>query len=102
MNCFLSEPMSSWAAAWASQDQYRSALQGYLVRLPEGPAIDFRSVALAADAVHKRTSGCVSPRAFLTRRRAELGDRAPIDLISEPDGPERIRALALAVAAEFA
>jgi hypothetical protein len=73
-----------------SEPCWRSALEDLFVTMPNDPDIDFRAIFLALDAVHGRTSGQISSRGFLLTRHSQLGGRAPIEVIAEPDGPERI------------
>lgn len=101
MNCFSAEWRCGSPALGRAQDDYRGRLQGFLVDVPKSRAIDFRSVVLSADAVHKRTSGQVSPRAFLVSRRSDLNGRSPIEVMGEPDGPERIRRAVDAAVRDF-
>jgi hypothetical protein len=85
----------------ASQRQCQLALEDFFVEIPDGRDIDFRSVVLALDAVHGRTSGQVSSRGFLLTRHSMLNGRAPIEIIADPDGPERIWGLVNVVADDF-
>jgi hypothetical protein len=87
--------------AHLSQERCRLALEDLFVTLPDRLDINFRSVFLALDAVHGRTSGRVSSRSFLLTRHSKLGGRAPIDVMAEPDGPELIWRLVDAVAEDF-
>jgi hypothetical protein len=84
-----------------SQEHCRMALEDLFVTLPEDPDIDFRSVVLALDAVHGRTSGQVSSRGFLLTRHSTLDGRAPIEVMADPDGPERIWRLVDVVAKDL-
>ncbi len=95
---------NDYAAATTSHvrdDVWRSALESFLVEIPNDPGINFRSVVMALDAVHGRTSGQVSSRGFLLTRHSLLDGRAPIDVLPEPDGPDRIWRLVNAVAAGY-
>lgn len=100
METTSTQPYPTALAPRACQDPWRLALESFLVSVPEDTAIDFRSVVLALDAVHGRTSGQVSSRGFLLTRHSMLDGRAPIEILREPDGPERIWRLVDAVAAD--
>ncbi len=101
MNCFDADWTCDAAGSSRTQEEYRGTLEGYLIEVPSNRDIDFRSVALAADTVHKRSSGTVSSRSFLLTRHSALNGRAPIEVMGEPDGPERIRRLVDAVSKDF-
>jgi hypothetical protein len=93
MNCFANDWRPEVPDSSRIQAEYRGTLESYLIPVPRGRRIDFRSVALSADAVHKRTSGQVSSRSFLLMRHSALNGRTPIEVMAEPDGPDRIRRL---------
>lgn len=85
-----------------TQDHYRGALQNFLIKVPVDSSIDCREAVLAADRVHRRSSGRVSSRAFLITRHSLLDGKTPLEVLSEPDGARRIRRLVDVVVADFA
>lgn len=93
MNCFADNWHPDAPASSRTQAEYRGTLESYLIHVPCDHRIDFRSVALSADAVHKRTSGQVSSRSFLLMRHSALNGKAPVEIMADPDGPDRIRRL---------
>lgn len=101
MNSFCRQASLETSASCRMQEEYRGTMKSFLLDVPEDHGIDFRTVVLAADAVHKRTSGQVSSRAFLVTRHPALNGRAPIEVMADPDGPQRIRYLAEVVAGNF-
>jgi len=84
-----------------TQEECRKALEGLFITLPDDPSINYRSIFLALDAVHGRTSGQVSSRSFLLTHRSELGGHSPIEIIFAPDAADRIWRLVDVVVAEF-
>lgn len=85
-----------------TQDHYRGVLQNLLIEVPVDHDFDCREAVLAADRVHRRSSGRVSSRAFLKTRHSQLDGKTPLEVLAEPDGPHLIRLLADAVIADFA
>ena len=81
----------------ASQQECLNILHSYLLTIPEDPTVDYRAVLLAADRVKMRTSGRVSPRAFLLTRVAILGYRSPLEVMAEPNGTDLVERAADAV-----